>query len=107
MEPKVKKALNLLKAKLVEHFGPQTEIYLFGSAARGDYHQFSDVDVLALLPCEVDISLEESVFDLAFEVGLQYDIVFGMIVYSIDFWSTPMAEAMSFHENIKAEGIVI
>jgi predicted nucleotidyltransferase len=107
MNGKIKEALNRLKEKVVEHFGTETEIFLFGSAARGEYDEFSDVDVLVLIPGEVDIALEERIFDLAFEVGLQYDVVFGVIVYSIDFWKTPRAAVMPLYENIKREGISI
>lgn len=58
-------------------------------------------------PQEVDISLEEQVFDLAFEVGLEYDIVFGVIVYSRRFWKTPRAAVMPLYESINREGIRI
>ena len=103
----INEALNRLKGKLAENFGAGTEIFLFGSAARGEYGEFSDVDVLVLVSQEVDISLEEQVFDLAFEVGLEYDIVFGVIVYSRRFWKTPRAAVMPLYENINREGIRI
>lgn len=51
--------------------------------------------------------IEEHIFDLAFEVGLHYDIVFGVIVYSADFWATPRARVMPLFENISHEGISI
>lgn len=107
MNVKIKEALNRLKAKLVDNFGFEIELLLFGSAARGEYKEFSDVDVLVLLPGEVDNSCEEKIFDLAFEVGIEYDIVFGVIVYSVQFWQTPRAEVMPLYENIKEEGICI
>ncbi len=104
---KITKALNRLKAKLAENFGVGTELFLFGSAARGEYREFSDVDVLVLVSQEVNISLEEQIFDLAFEVGLEYDIVFGVIVYSKGYWKRPPASVMPLYENIKQEGIRI
>ena len=107
MDIMIKQALNCLKEKMVETFGIETEILLFGSAARGDFDEFSDVDVLILVPGKVDISVEERIFDLAFEVGLKYDIVFGIIVYSLDFWKTPSAMVMPLYESIKEEGIYI
>jgi len=103
----IKEAIGQLKSKIIENFGPSAEMYLFGSAARGDYTGFSDVDVLVLLPGEMNISREEQVFDLAFDVGLQYDIVFGVIVYSIEFWETPRAKVMPLYKNIIQEGITI
>lgn len=107
MNGSIKEALRQLKSKLVENFGTEIELMVFGSVARGEYREFSDVDVLVLVPWRVDISLEEQVFDLAFEVGLQYDIVFGVIVYSREFWQTPRAKVMPLYENIEQEGIRI
>jgi predicted nucleotidyltransferase len=107
MNNTVKEALSHLKATLAEEFGQDIEIILFGSAARGDYDKFSDVDILVLIPGEVDITCEERIFDMAFDVGLRYDIVFGIIVYSTEFWQTPRAMVMPIYENIKQEGISI
>ncbi len=107
MKDKIKEAINLLKARLADQFGPDTKLVLFGSTARNENNETSDVDVLVLLPCDVDISMEERVFDISFEVGLEYDIVFGVIVYSNRFWQTPQAEVMPLHVNISREGISI
>ncbi len=43
-------ALRAFKESLVRAFGPETEVTLFGSTARGDYGADSDIDVLVLLP---------------------------------------------------------
>ena len=90
-----------------EHFGPDTEVILFGSAARGDNREWSDVDVLVLLPAEINISLEEEIFDIAFEVGLEHDLVFGVITYSKTFWNTRQARMTPLYENIQNEGIAV
>lgn len=54
MDSTIKHALNRLKEKMVETFGAETEILLFGSAARGDFDEFSDVNVLILVPGKVE-----------------------------------------------------
>jgi predicted nucleotidyltransferase len=107
MNDRIKEALEQLKAKLESEFGDGIELVLFGSAARGEYDELSDVDILVLAPGSVDNSLEERIFDMAFDVGLYYDIVFGVIVYSAEFWQTPLAAVMPIYENIKQEGIAI
>ncbi len=98
-------ALDALKCKITEHYGPECNIFLFGSAARGDDGVYSDIDVLVLLPVKVDAAREEHIFDLAFEVGLEYDMVFGVIVYSKNYWETPRARVMPLYQNIRREGI--
>ena len=98
-------AIQEFKEKLVEKFGTETELYLFGSTARGDYETYSDIDILVLLPFEPDNTTEEEIFDLGYEVELKYNIVLGIIVYSRAFWNSERANSMPLHKNITREGI--
>lgn len=103
----IERALARLKKKLTDRFGSGIELYLFGSVARNDYEPDSDIDVLVLFPGEVDTALEEEVFDLAYEVELECDVVFGAVVHSIEFWSSEKAAVMPFHQNLQREAIHI
>lgn len=99
-----KKALQELKEKLSESL-PEAEIILYGSKARDDSEAFSDIDVLVLLDREVNNSLEEEIFSIAYE--LEHDVVFGILVESKVFWNSDLAHAMPIHWNIDREGIMI
>ena len=49
---------------------PDSEIYLYGSRARGDYKKLSDWDLLILLNSEkIPFSIETKLIDDLFEVG--------------------------------------
>jgi hypothetical protein len=41
-----------------------------------------------LVPGEVDTRLEELIFDLAYEVELKYNVVFGLVVHVKEFWAS-------------------
>jgi predicted nucleotidyltransferase len=99
-----KKALQELTEKLSERL-PEVEIILYGSKARDDSEAFSDIDVLVLLDREVNNSLEEEIFSIAYE--LELDVVFGILVESKVFWNSDLAHAMPIHWNIDREGIMI
>ena len=101
-----KKALQELKQRLLKRF-PDAEIILYGSKARGDYEEFSDIDVLILLDREINNSLEEEIFSSAFQVELKYDVIFGIIVYSKEFWNSILGKAMPLHWNVDKDGIPI
>ena len=101
-----KRALQELKEGLTDRF-PEVEIILYGSKARGDSETFSDIDVLILLSREVNNSLEEAIFGMAYEVELKYDVVFGILVESKVFWDSDLAHAMPIHWNIDREGIML
>ena len=103
----IKTATQEFKKRLVRAFGPETTPFLFGSAARGDSREFSDIDILVLLPFEPDIATEERIFDLAYDVELEQGVVFGVLVYSRSFWDSELARAMPLHRNIEREGVGI
>jgi len=102
--PKEKRALLELKKKLSDRF-PDIEIVLYGSRARGDYEKFSDIDLLILLDGPVNTKVEEEVIEIAFNIELEFAVVFGLLIDSKDFWNSPLARAMPIHRNIDREGL--
>ena len=106
-----KKQINMavqeLKLKLRMLFGEDIELRLFGSAARGDTRKYSDIDVLVLLPGRVDNSIEEKVFDAAFDIELKHGVIFGIIVYAREFWTSEIAASMPLYQNIEREGLAV
>ncbi len=100
------KALYGFKQVLLKRF-QQADIILYGSKARGDYDEFSDIDLLVLVDSEVDRSLREEVGEIRYEMELKYDVVFGLVIENKDFWDSPLAKAMPLHWNIDREGVMI
>ncbi|MBI4746611.1 MAG: nucleotidyltransferase domain-containing protein [Deltaproteobacteria bacterium] len=104
---KTEEAISELKRRLIDRFGPESETYLFGSVARGESGPLSDIDILVLVPGEVNNSLEEEVFSLAYDVELEFNVVFGIVVYSKKFWNSKVASYMPLYINIKNEGVAL
>lgn len=98
-------AIREFKKRLTERFGEQTEAYLFGSEARGDYGTYSDIDILVLLSFEPTSDVEEQIFDLGYDVALECGVVFGIIVYSKSFWRSEIAHSMPLYKSIQREGV--
>lgn len=99
-----KKALIAFQSKILEML-PGTEVYLFGSKARGDADTDSDIDLLVLPPVKVDNSLEEDIFRAALQFELEYDVIFGIIVYQKQFWRSPLGRSMPLNNHIESEGV--
>jgi len=106
-QTQIKKAIQALKQGLVHRFGTDVELRIFGSVARGDYHKHSDIDILVVLPGKVDNAIEEQVFDMAYDIELEYGLVIGTIVYSRDFWYSDRAAVMPLYKNIQREGLFV
>lgn len=98
------KALQKLKQRLLEKY-PATEIILFGSKARGDFHRESDIDLLILFDLPLNSKFEEEVTRITFDIELEYDVIFGKIIENKKYWNSSLAHAMPLHWNIDQEGI--
>lgn len=85
-----------------------TKIILYGSYARGDYNENSDIDIMVLTTLsdyEIE-KIEGKVFDLAFDFLMEYGIDINVIIKNndqFDYW----LGALPFYDNVKKEGIVI
>ena len=99
-----KKALFELKKTLLQKF-PDIEIFIYGSKARGDFIEHSDIDLLILLNRKVKTLIEEEIIGIVYELELKYGVIFDVLIESKDLWQTPVSEEMPIHQNIKREGI--
>lgn len=77
------------------------EMKLFGSFARGDYSKTSDIDLMVRLS-KVDRNIEEDLFNIAYDLELEYDCVIDVIVLPQNFDNDIM-----IYQNVQKEGIAI
>lgn len=98
------KALFELKERLLQRFS-DAEIIIYGSKARGDNEEFSDIDLLILVESQINRKLKEEITEITYDIELKYDVVFGIIVENRDFWKSPLANSMPLHWNIDRDGV--
>lgn len=101
-----KEAIAEFKRQVVDNYS-DARFILYGSKVKGEDTEFSDIDILILIKEKVTTSIEQKIFGIGFEVGLCYDVVFGIIVEEGSFWNSPLSEAMPFHWSVSREGIPI
>lgn len=83
-----------------------TAIKLFGSYARGDYDDESDIDIMIL----ADISPEErnqirdAIFDFTYELNLQYDVLLSITIQDAENYMR-YKDSYPFFRNIEREGV--
>ena len=87
--------------QIVESKYDVIEMKLFGSFARGDYSRKSDIDLMVRLP-KVDRNIEEDLFNIAYDLELEYDCVIDVIVLPQNLGNNIM-----IYHNIQKEGIAI
>ena len=72
----------------VSQIFPQSEIYLYGSRARGHAKKLSDWDVLILLNTpDVNFEIEKLFIDALYEIEIETGEVISPMVYSKNEWN--------------------
>jgi len=80
------------------------DLILFGSYARGDYSEDSDVDVLFIVKEELSRSEKDKIAELLAHFSLEFDVLISCIDYPYKLfkeYNTP------FLLNVKEEGVKI
>ena len=80
------------------------KIFLFGSQITGNAIDGSDYDVLILLENDYDWKLEERIYDVSYEVMLEYDIVLDIKIISVKELDTLRAK-QPFIQNALKSGV--
>ena len=92
---------NLLGSRL-------SKVILYGSCARGDNHEFSDVDVMILVRMtDAEIKrIENDIYDMAFDIEMETGIDISPIIKNeeqYEYW----VDTLPFYRNVRDEGVVI
>jgi len=82
------------------------EVRVFGSRARGDATEESDLDVLVVVDY-LDHSIEKYISDCAWESGFSENIIIMPITISIDTLKNSPIRKSSFIKNVYREGICV
>ena len=85
-----------------------SKVILYGSYARGDYRENSDVDIMVLTTLTDDgiKKIETSIFNLAFDFLMEYGIDISVIIKNEEHFVHWLG-ALPFYDNVEKEGIVL
>lgn len=86
------------------------KVILYGSYARGDYNESSDIDIMILtdLTDNEIIEYRDKIWDYAYDIEFDnnFDVQLSPLVKNIDkfnYW----LEALPFYMNVQREGVVL
>lgn len=90
---------------VINNTAPNSEVYLYGSRARGDFNNTSDWDLLILLSMnKVSFNFETKIMDVFYDIELETGEVISPLVYSKNEWNNKH-HITPLYENIKKEGV--
>ena len=108
--PAEKKKLLMLFTKNVKQILGKNlkKVILYGSYARGDYTEKSDVDIMILTTLsdqEIE-RIEGKIYDLAFDFLMDYGIDISVVIKNEDQFNYWLG-ALPFYNNVQREGIAL
>lgn len=103
----LEKVLMKTKQGLETVFGEKLKsVILYGSYARGDQNEESDVDVMALveIPKEDIPKFRDDVIDFCTDINLEYDVLVSINIQD-DYTFYKYENSMPYFQNVIREGI--
>ena len=104
--PELLEALREIKRRLLEKFDIRAFI-LYGSFARGQAHEESDVDLLVVTALPLTRFERHEITDAVFEVNLRHDTNFSTLVVDLKSWETGLISVLPVHDEIIRDGIQV
>ena len=97
---RINQIINQFKLSVEDKYNVIT-MKLFGSIARGDNTENSDIDIMVKLPI-VNRKIEEDLYNIAYELELEYDCLIDVIVLPDN-----IGNNIPIYANIEKEGVLI
>lgn len=92
--------------RAVSEVDPEAEVILFGSRARGDFHEESDWDVLVLVDKEEsDFNFKRKIRDALFILELKHNTVISAVIRNRVFWED--ISVTPLHKEVEKDGITL
>ena len=106
-KPQVEKIVRVFAEELVKQLGDQIdEIIWYGSTARGDAEDGSDIDVAIICQCD-DFGAEDRIWSIAHETSLEHNALIDARVISQKRFYGEWGRLSYLADDIQKEGIVI
>lgn len=91
--------------RIVDRNAPDSEVYLYGSQAKGNARKLSDWDLLILLNMPyVSFDFETKFMDEFYELELETGEIFSPLIYSKNDWKSNHS-ITPLYENIEKDGV--
>jgi len=90
----------------LQRYGEQLiQVWLYGSKARGDYNESSDMDIMVIVDegAPIDKGIDTDKHNMAMSILERYDELVSIMTYTATDFNN---DAIPLHRNIKKEGVL-
>ena len=99
-------ALQEIKQRLLEKFAIKA-LVLYGSLARGQADEESDVDLLVVTARPLSRVERHEITDAVFEVNLRYDTNVSTLVVDAESWENGLISVLPIRDEILRDGVQV
>ena len=86
---------------------PVDRVILFGSTARGDRDEHSDIDLLILTSRPLHWREEKTIVEILFDIGMEHDVIFSPLFASTGEWDGGLFINFPVFHEISREGALV
>lgn len=85
-----------------------SKVILYGSYARGDYRENSDIDIMVLTTLTDDqiMQIKTDIYDLAFDFQMEYGVDISVLIKNEEHFNYWLG-ALPFYDNVQKEGVIL
>ncbi len=94
-------------ARMLRRLHPVGSVVLFGSKARGDGDQHSDIDLLIVTSRTLHWKEEKDIVEQLFDIGMKHDAIFSPLFVSGDEWDGGLFSEFPICREILREGVLV
>ena len=90
----------------LQRYGEQlVQVWLYGSKARGDYNESSDMDIMIIVDedASIDKEVDTDKYNMVMSILERYDELLSIMTYTVTDFNS---DAIPLHRNIKREGVL-
>ena len=98
----IEAAIRMLKSEF-----SVSKVILFGSKARGDHDEHSDIDLLVVASKLLHWKEEKAIVGALFDIGMKYDVIFSPLFTSVDEWENGIFTEFPVYQEISRDGAVV
>lgn len=93
-------------SKMLRHRFPVEKVVLFGSKARGDDDEESDIDLLVLTSQPISWNERKAINNALYDIQMTYDVIISTLITTVTEWNEGTFSVLPIHEEILNQGVI-
>ncbi len=85
---------------------PVEKVIVYGSKARGDSNEDSDIDLLLITSRSIQWRERKAIIDALFDIEMTHDAIISILIVTVEEWSEGIFTAFPIYQEIMRDGVL-